>query len=103
MLTLRCFIPIIFMLSNYGWKILKLIGLRFFAALRAENIGVNVHYLPVYLHSYYKALGYSLGSCPVAEKVYDQILSLPIFSTMTEEDVENVIVAFNKVLSAYVK
>ena len=74
-----------------------------FAALRAENIGVNVHYLPVYLHSYYKALGYSVGSCPVAEKVYHQILSLPIFSTMTEEDVENVIVAFNKVLSAYVK
>ena len=74
-----------------------------FAALRAENIGVNVHYLPVYLHSYYRTLGYSLGSCPVAEKVYEQILSLPIFSTMTEEDVEDVIGACDKVLSAYIK
>ena len=74
-----------------------------FAALRAENIGVNVHYLPVYLHSYYRTLGYGLGSCPVAEKVYEQILSLPIFSTMTEEDVEDVIGACDKVLSAYIK
>ncbi len=74
-----------------------------FAALRAENIGVNVHYLPVYLHSYYRALGYRLGSCPVAEKVYEQILSLPIFSTMTREDVEDVVAACNKVFSAYIK
>jgi perosamine synthetase len=69
-----------------------------FRALRAENIGVNVHYQPVYLHPYYRAkFGPRDGLCPVAEAAYRQILSLPIFPTMNENDVADVIRAVEKV------
>ncbi len=44
---------------------------KVFNALRAEQIGVNVHYLPVYRHSYYQGLGYAKGLCPVAEQAYE--------------------------------
>ncbi|MEZ6092833.1 MAG: UDP-4-amino-4,6-dideoxy-N-acetyl-beta-L-altrosamine transaminase [Pirellulaceae bacterium] len=60
-----------------------------FAELRRKGIGCNVHYLPVYRHPYYQeALGHPSGQCPEAEAAYQQILSLPIFPAMTEEDVE---------------
>lgn len=72
-----------------------------FAALRAENIGVNVHYLPVYRHPYYRRLGYEEGICPVAEEVYARLLSLPIFFSMTDDDVRDVIAAVSKVVTHY--
>jgi UDP-4-amino-4,6-dideoxy-N-acetyl-beta-L-altrosamine transaminase len=72
-----------------------------FAALRAENIGVNIHYIPVYWHPYYEKLGYPRGLCPVAEAAYERIISLPIFPTMTDKDLDDVIMAVGKVLSAY--
>ena len=75
---------------------------RVFAALRAENIGVNVHYLPVHLHPYYReTFGTGEGLCPVAEANYERILSLPIFPAMSDDDVNDVIEAVWKVLSAY--
>ena len=71
---------------------------EFFAALRAENIGVNVHYIPVHLHPYYCArFGYRGGEFPVAEKAYTQLISLPMFHSMTDRDVEDVIEAVLKV------
>jgi perosamine synthetase len=73
-----------------------------FAALRAEGIGVNVHYIPVHLHPYYRVkFGTSEGQCPVAEEAYQRILSLPIFPAMSAEDVEDVIAAVKKVIGAY--
>lgn len=70
-----------------------------FAALRAENIGVNVHYIPVHLHPYYRRkFGYQGGEYPVAEAAYESLLSLPIFHGMTDEDVEDVIEAMSKVV-----
>ena len=73
-----------------------------FAALRAEGIGVNVHYIPVHLHPFYqKRFGTGLGQCPVAEAAYERIISLPIFPAMTEGDVEDVIAAVRKVVGAY--
>jgi perosamine synthetase len=73
-----------------------------FAALRAEGIGVNVHYVPVHLHPFYRnRFGTKPGDCPVAEAVYERILSLPIFPAMTDRDVEDVIVAVHKVMQAY--
>jgi perosamine synthetase len=70
----------------------------FYAALRAEGIGVNVHYIPVHLHPYYKKrFGTKAGQFPIAEKAYDSILSLPIFPTMTKQDQEDVIAAVRKV------
>ena len=75
---------------------------QLFAALRAEGIGVNVHYIPVHLHPYYRAtLGTSPGLCPVAEAAYEEILSLPIFPAMSDGDVDDVIAALVKVTRAY--
>ena len=72
-----------------------------FKALRAENIGVNVHYIPVPWHPYYQALGYKKGEWPVAEGAYERMISLPIFPAMTDRDVEDVIEAVRKVMDAY--
>jgi len=71
------------------------------AALRAENIGVTVHYVPVYWHPYYEARGYRRGLCPRAEHAYPRLLTLPLFPTMTEQDVQDVIAAVTKVLRYY--
>jgi perosamine synthetase len=68
-----------------------------FNALRAENIGVNVHYIPVHLHPYYRQnLGTRPGMCPVAEAAYEKIITLPVFPAMTEGDVGDVIAAIRK-------
>ncbi|MEE1131327.1 MAG: UDP-4-amino-4,6-dideoxy-N-acetyl-beta-L-altrosamine transaminase [Caryophanon sp.] len=56
-----------------------------FEQMRAANIGVHVHYIPVYWHPYYAHLGYERGLCPVAEAWYDKALTLPIHPRMTEE------------------
>lgn len=75
---------------------------KIFMALRAEGIGVNVHYIPVHLHPFYRQrFGTGPGLCPVAEAAYEQIISLPIFPRMMENDVEDVIAAMGKVLGAY--
>jgi perosamine synthetase len=63
---------------------------RAFARLRAEGIGANVHYAPVHLHSYYRNRGYGPGFAPVAEAVSQQILTLPMFPAMTQNDVARV-------------
>lgn len=69
-----------------------------YRALRAEGIGVNVHYMPVHLHPYYrKHLATGPGLCPVAESAYEAILSLPMFPAMTDDDIIDVVVALDKV------
>jgi perosamine synthetase len=62
-----------------------------FEHLRAEGIGVQVHYLPVYWHPYYASLGYRRGHCPRAETFYRGAISLPIFPLMTDAKVERVV------------
>ena len=75
-----------------------------FAALRAEGIGVNVHYIPVHLHPFYQErFGTGPGLWPVTEAAYEQILSLPIFPRMSDADVEDVITAVRKVVEAYLR
>ncbi len=74
---------------------------RVFEALRAENVGVNVHYIPVYLHPYYRDLGYPGGLCPRAEKLYSEIITLPLFPKMTKQDVDDVIEAVHRVVTHY--
>lgn len=73
----------------------------FLRALHAENIGANVHYIPVYFHPYYRDLGYKKGLCPVAEKAYSQEVSIPVFPTMTDEDVDDVCRALEKLLTHF--
>lgn len=74
---------------------------QFFDAMAAENICCNVHYIPVYYHPYYEKLGYRKGLCPKAEKLYEEIMSLPLYYAMTEQDVEDVIHAVRKVVENY--
>lgn len=76
---------------------------QFFDAMTAENICCNVHYIPVYYHPYYEKLGYQKGLCPRAEKLYEEIMSLPLYYAMTDEDVEDVIKAVKKVVENYRK
>src|SRR5690606_26322360 len=61
-----------------------------FAALRAENVGVNVHYRPLHLLSLYAGLGYRPGDFPVAEDAYERMITLPLFAGMGVRDVEGV-------------
>ncbi len=82
-------------------NLLKCSRKEIFEALRAENIGVNVHYIPVYYHPYYRSLGYQKGLCLNAENLYDEIITLPLFPSMTDGDVEDVVSAVTKVISFY--
>jgi perosamine synthetase len=73
-----------------------------YRALRAEGIGVNVHYVPVHLHPYYQQrFGTGPGLCPVAEAAYERLLSLPMFPAMTDSDVVDVVEAVEKVVLQY--
>lgn len=76
---------------------------EFFDALHEEGIYSQVHYLPVYLHSYYEKLGYKKGSCPNAEKYYEASMSLPLYYSLTDEDVQDVIHAVRKIIAYYRK
>lgn len=69
-----------------------------FEALIRENIGVHVHYIPVYWHPYYAGLGYRRGLCPEAERHYEAIITLPLYPKMTERDVIDVIDAIDRIV-----
>jgi dTDP-4-amino-4,6-dideoxygalactose transaminase len=71
------------------------------AALRAENIGATVHYVPAYWHPYYEARGYRRGLCPRAEAAFERMVTLPLFPAMTDADVDDVIAALAKVLGHF--
>lgn len=74
-----------------------------FEALRAENIGVHVHYIPVYWHPYYQKLGYQKGLCQIAEGWYETALTIPLFPKMSSYDVESVINGVEKVINYFLK
>lgn len=75
----------------------------FFEAMGAENICCNVHYIPVYWHPYYEKLGYPKRICPQAEKLYSEMMSLPLYPAMTDQDVTDVIAAVEKLCAYYRK
>jgi len=75
---------------------------QIFDALQAEGIGVNVHYIPVHYHPFYRErFDTEEGLCPVAEAAYERILTLPIFPRMTAGDVDDVILSVRKVIDVY--
>jgi UDP-4-amino-4,6-dideoxy-N-acetyl-beta-L-altrosamine transaminase len=85
-------------------ELLKVGRKEIFEALRAENIGVNVHYMPIHLHPYYqREFGYKKGDYPRAEKYYERAITLPVFPKMGDEDVRDVIEAVQKVIQCYQK
>ncbi len=67
-----------------------------FDSLRAQGIGVNLHYIPVYAHPYYKQLGFQAGICPIAEAYYARAISIPMFPTITRNDQAAVISALKQ-------
>ena len=84
-------------------ELLKCDRREFFDALYAENICPQVHYLPVYWHSYYEKLGYKKGICPNAESFYNEVMSIPLYYALTDEAVQDVIHAVKKLVEYYRK
>lgn len=87
--------------TNSGWH-LYIIQLKVanrkkvFEEMRAANIGVHVHYIPVYWHPYYEQLGYKRGLCPVAEAWYEKALTLPIHPNLSNDEIEYIIQTLRK-------
>lgn len=71
-----------------------------YTELRKLNIGVNIHYIPVYLHPYYKKLGFPEGYCPKAENFFQEALSIPIFPDLTSIQQEFVITAIKNLFKS---
>ena len=69
-----------------------------FDNLRSHGIGVNLHYIPVHMQPFYKAMGFRVGDFPESEKYYSEAISLPMFPNLSEEDQDKVV----KVLSSIV-
>jgi len=88
-----------------GWKpeAFKADRKMIFESMRAENIGVHVHYIPIHKQPYYRDLGYGEQSYPNAESYYEISISLPIFPSMDAEDVEHVIQAVKRIYNQYFK
>jgi dTDP-4-amino-4,6-dideoxygalactose transaminase len=69
-------------------------------ALRERNIGTSVHFIPVHLHPFYReTFGFGPGDYPVAESVYERVISLPLFPDMTDEDARDVIAALGDIVA----
>ena len=71
-----------------------------FRAMRDAGLGVQVHYIPVYLQPYYQGLGYASGLCPMAEDFYSREISIPLYPGLTDQQVELVIDRLKEVLGA---
>ncbi|MGG2109451.1 UDP-4-amino-4,6-dideoxy-N-acetyl-beta-L-altrosamine transaminase [Lysinibacillus pakistanensis] len=90
--------------TNSGWH-LYMIQLerasrkQIFEQMRSLNIGVHVHYIPVYWHPYYQQLGYERGLCPNAENWYERALTLPIHPNMTTEDLSIIVSNLKELLN----
>jgi dTDP-4-amino-4,6-dideoxygalactose transaminase len=70
-----------------------------FEHLRAQGIGVNLHYIPVYRHPFYERLGFKKGCCPEAEGYYGEAISLPMYPGLTESQQDNVVMKLIQVIS----
>jgi UDP-4-amino-4,6-dideoxy-N-acetyl-beta-L-altrosamine transaminase len=78
---------------------IKLSRRQVFEALRTAGIGVNVHYIPVHTQPYYQRLGFSFGMFPEAESYYQDAITLPLFSKMTNDEQDTVVAALTKILA----
>jgi len=71
---------------------------KFFKLMRQKNIGVNVHYIPIYKHSYYRRFNLNQEDFPVTEDVFNRIITLPLFPKMSDEDAFDVIGAVKETI-----
>ena len=72
-----------------------------FSKLRFSGLGVQVHYIPVYKQPYYQGLGFDMNLCPVCEEFYKKELSIPMYPTLSDEDIEFVKETLFNVISSY--
>lgn len=72
---------------------------QIFDALRAKGIGVNLHYIPIHIQPYYRDLGFEMGQFPVAEKYYNEAISIPLYHKMTNEQQDTVIQSLKDILN----
>jgi dTDP-4-amino-4,6-dideoxygalactose transaminase len=79
---------------------LRLSHQEVFKALRAQGIGVNLHYIPVHTQPYYLDMGFAEGDYPYAEQYYREAISLPMFHGMTEEQQNTVVSVLTEILKA---
>ncbi len=89
--------------GNHSWHLYVLQlrnGMRdqVFRHLREQGIGVQVHYIPVYLFPYYRMMGYSEGLCPQGEEYFQRAISLPMHTLLERPDRERIIGEFSKAL-----
>lgn len=75
---------------------------KIFEELKERRIGVNVHYIPVYYHPFYRKLGYKKGLCPNDEDFYERIITLPLFPKMEKEDILYVISNVKDVIQKHI-
>ncbi|RTQ94281.1 UDP-4-amino-4,6-dideoxy-N-acetyl-beta-L-altrosamine transaminase [Lysinibacillus telephonicus] len=91
--------------TNSGWHLYmiqldeKISRKEIFKKMRELNIGVHVHYIPVYWHPYYQNLGYKKGLCPIAENYYKRALTLPIHPSLTNDDIEGIVSSMTSLIS----
>lgn len=76
---------------------------QIFQELWDRGIGVNIHYIPVYYHAYYRDLGYAKGLCPQAEQLFEEMLTIPLYPAMKETAVERVIETIQTVIRSHLK
>ncbi len=88
---------------QFNLEMLKCGRREIYDALQAEGVGVNVHYIPTYLFPYYQQLGYQKGSCPNAERLYERIVSIPLYYSLTNEQQDKVVEAVKKIVDYYRK
>jgi dTDP-4-amino-4,6-dideoxygalactose transaminase len=69
-----------------------------FEFLREQDIGVNLHYIPVHTQPYYRQMGYKTGDFPEAEQYYQEAISLPIFYSMQQDQIDKVLLTLGEVL-----
>lgn len=86
---------------QFNLELLKCGRREIYDALQAEGVGVNVHYIPTYTFPYYQKLGYRMGSCPNAERLYERIISIPLYFSLTDAQQDKVIEAVRKVVDYY--
>jgi dTDP-4-amino-4,6-dideoxygalactose transaminase len=70
-----------------------------FDALRADGIGVNLHYIPVHTQPYYRAMGFAPGQFPAAERYYAEAISIPLYAGLSEADQDQVVAALARALA----
>ena len=104
-------IPIVKDYTTHAWhlypiqinnELLSINRDAFITALKAENIGTSVHFIPLHLHPYYKEkYGFKNGDFPITEYLFKHEISLPLYPKMTDKDVEDVISAVRKITNYY--